>query len=349
MSDERVIALPVQLIEVPEGVIVKRGVDELLVSIQGAAAAASALARAGAPGGILASELPEIMRGAAPSVDAETLIADLRKKRMLVDPADASSDPETPDQVLAWNVGRAPQAVLAAFERVSINVLGVNAISRQLAGSLVSIGARPRVVDDPSFRNVRLFEDGEKLRAAQWGLAEPEEYGAWEKSPPDGSTVCLVVCSDFGGLQRLATWNALAYRRGWHFLPVVLQNAVGLVGPLVIPKETACFQCLLSREEANSDAAALGRATEIFAFEGQLIAAYHPSMATALGDVAAVELTKHYAYGWTSAAIGNAIEVNLLAATMRPRPILKAPNCPVCSPLRFGTRVELTREGIEQR
>ena len=175
------------------------------------------------------------------------------------------------------------------------------------------------MVDDPNFRNVRFFENGERLLLERWGLAPPEAYDAWESSPPDASMVCLVVCSDFGGLQRLAGWNALAYRRGWHFLPVVLQNAVGLVGPLVIPKETACFQCLLSREEANSPTVAVKRATEMFAFEGQLVAAYHPSMATALGDVAAVELTKHYAYGWPSAAIGNAIEVNLLAATTQPR------------------------------
>ncbi len=349
MSDERVVALPVQLIEVPDGVIVKRGVDELLVSMQSAAAIASALARAGSPAGVPLAELPEIMQRAAPGADADALIADLRKKRMLVDVADASPDTESPEQLLAWNIGRSPKAARAAFERVSINVLGVNAISRQLVGSLVPIGARLRVVDDPNFRNVRFFENGERLLPERWGLAEPEAYDAWEKSPPDAPIVCLVVCSDFGGLQRLANWNALAYRRGWHFLPVVLQNAVGLVGPLLIPKETACFQCLLSREEANSSAAALKRATEIFAFEGQLIAAYHPSMATSLGDVAAIELTKHYAYGWPSAAIGNAIEVNLLAATTRPRPILKAPNCPVCSPLRFGTRVELTREDVDQR
>lgn len=349
MSDERVAALPVQLIEVPEGIIVKRGVDELLVSVQNAFAVASALARAGCAEGILLSELPEIMRAAGSEVEADALIADLRRKRMLVGLADADHDPETPDQLLAWNLGKAPRAVLAALDRVSINVIGINTISRRLAGSLVSIGARPRVVDDPGFRNIRLFEGGEKLRPEQWGLAEPEPYGAWENSPPDAPTVCLVVCSDFGGLQRLATWNALAHSRGWHFLPVVLQNAVGLVGPLVIPKETPCFQCLLSREGANSATPALARAMEIFAFEGQLIAAYHPSMASALGDVAAVELTKQYAYGWPSAAIGNAIEVNMLAATMRPRPILKVPDCPVCSPLRARARVRLTREGSAEQ
>ncbi|MGA2761273.1 MAG: TOMM precursor leader peptide-binding protein [Candidatus Cybelea sp.] len=349
MPDERVVALPVQLIEVPDGVIVKRGVDELLVSIQSAAAIAGALARAGAPGGVLVAELPEIIHRAAAEADADALIAELRRKRMLVDPADASPDAESPEEILAWNTGRSPKAARAAFERVSINVLGVNAISRQLAASLAPIGARLRVVDDPNFRNVRFFENGERLLLERWGLAPPEAYDAWESSPPDASMVCLVVCSDFGGLQRLAGWNALAYRRGWHFLPVVLQNAVGLVGPLVIPKETACFQCLLSREEANSPTVAVKRATEMFAFEGQLVAAYHPSMATALGDVAAVELTKHYAYGWPSAAIGNAIEVNLLAATMQPRPILKAPHCAVCSPLRMRTRVDFSRESIERK
>jgi thiazole/oxazole-forming peptide maturase SagC family component len=202
------------------------------------------------------------------------------------------------------------------------------------------------VVDEPTFRNVRFFDDGERLISQRWGLCAPEPFETWKDALPSGETTCLVVCSDFGGLQRLAEWNALAHGRGWHFLPVVLQNAVGLVGPLVIPGETACFQCLLVREEANSPSVAIKRATEVFAFEGQLIAAYHPSMASALGDVAAMELTKHYAYGWTSAAIGNAIEVNLLTATMQPRPILQAPNCPVCSPLNFRGRMGLLRDRV---
>ena len=117
MPDERVVALPVQLIEVPDGVIVKRGVDELLVSIQSAAAIAGALARAGAPGGVLVAELPEIIHRAAAEADADALIAELRRKRMLVDPADASPDAESPEEILAWNTGRSPKAARAAFER----------------------------------------------------------------------------------------------------------------------------------------------------------------------------------------------------------------------------------------
>src|SRR5580658_9324525 len=90
--------------------------------MQSAAAVAGALARAGAPGGVLVEELPEIMRRAAPGADAGALIADLRKKQMLVDLTDAGTGPETPDQILAWNLGKAPQAALAAFERVSSTI-----------------------------------------------------------------------------------------------------------------------------------------------------------------------------------------------------------------------------------
>jgi thiazole/oxazole-forming peptide maturase SagC family component len=235
-----------------------------------------------------------------------------------------------------------------ALDRVSINILGVNTVSRRLVESLRSIGARVRAIDHPGLRNMRLFRADERLIRDAWTALEPEAYDAWEESLPTGATVCLVVCSDFGGLQGLAEWNALAYARGWHFLPVVLQNAIGLVGPFVIPGETACFQCLLARENANLPDAAIKRATETFAFEGQLVAAYHPSMASALGDVAAIELTKQYGYGWPSTAIGNAIELNLLSASMRTRPIFKAPGCTVCSPLNLRGRLELSREALQR-
>jgi bacteriocin biosynthesis cyclodehydratase domain-containing protein len=236
--------------------------------------------------------------------------------------------------------------VRSAFDSIAIEVLGVNAVSQRLVESLLQVGARARAIDHPGFRNVRFFDQNERLDGDLWHLPDPEPYESWCRSALQPSS-CLVVCSDFGGLQRIAEWNALANRQGWHFLAVVLQNAVGFVGPLSIPGETACFQCLLSREEANSATVPMRRALERFAFEGQLVAAYHPSMASAAGDVAAMELTKHYAYGWTSAAVDNVIEINLLAASTVTRPILKAPNCPVCSTLNARGRYTPSRGAPE--
>jgi bacteriocin biosynthesis cyclodehydratase domain-containing protein len=330
--DKRLAAQPVQLLEIPGGIIIKRGVDELVVPVRSAAAITAALARAGAPGGAPYAELLAMLQTGADG-EADGLIQELRKKRMLVDPADVSAGTETPAELLGWGMGRSPNAMREAFASVAIDVIGVNAVSQRLVESLLQVGARVRAIDHPGFRNVRFFDTDERLVGDLWRLPDPTPYDVWDSSTGETTASCLVVCSDFGGLQRLAEWNGLANRRGWHFLPAVLQNAVGLVGPLVIPGETACFQCLLSREEANSATVPIRRALESFAFEGQLVAAYHPSMASATGDVAAIELTKQYAYGWTSAAIDNVIEINLLAGSTVTRPILKVPNCRVCSTL----------------
>ena len=330
--DRRLAAQPVQLLEIPGGVIIKRGVDELVVPVRSAAAITAALARAGAPGGAPYGELLALLQTDV-NGEGDGLIQELCKKRMLVDPADASAGAENPAELLGWGMGRSPNAIRDAFASVAIDIVGVNAVSQRLVESLLQVGARARAIDHPGFRNVRFFDANERLDGDLWRLPDPTPYDVWHRSTPESVATCLVVCSDFGGLQRLADWNSLANGRGWHFLPVVLQNAVGLVGPLAIPGETACFQCLLSREEANSATVPIRRALERFAFEGQLVAAYHPSMASATGDVAAIELTKQYAYGWTSAAIDNVIEVNLLAASTVTRPVLKAPNCAVCSTL----------------
>ncbi|MFB3146853.1 MAG: hypothetical protein ACE1ZO_06975, partial [Nitrospirales bacterium] len=60
---------------------------------------------------------------------------------------------------------------------------------------------------------------------------------------------------------------------------------------------------------------------------------FHPSMASILGDIAAMEMTKFYSQSMPLWNVGKLIEVNLLATRMTPRKVLKLPRCPVCSPL----------------
>jgi molybdopterin-synthase adenylyltransferase len=347
VSEERVVALPVQLVQVPDGVILKRGLEELLVSGENApSAVARVLAEAGSESGSSLSDLRELIESSWPDVDANALIAELRKKKLLVEPAERASGPESPEELLAWSLVGDAKMCVAGFNQVTITVIGVNSVSRRLIESLNALGAAVVAVDHPEFRNVRLFTDDEQLISEAWGTLQPQPFLEWEATAGDNAnrTICLVVCSDFGGLGQLADWNEMAYKRGWSFLPVVLQNAIGFVGPFVFPGETACFQCMLDREDANAPVSALRRASEAFAFQGQPIAAYHPSMASALGDVAAFELTKQFRYGWSSAAVNNVIELNLLAASMKTHPILKTPHCAVCSPLnarghvRFSSR-----------
>ena len=149
---------------------------------------------------------------------------------------------------------------------------------------------------------------------------------------PD-SLGCLIASSDFGGWETLYEWNRFCVQYHKHFLPVVLQDLVGYVGPLVIPGETACLECVRMRRNSHAEDHEVRGLIEESAFEGQGAIGFHPSMASILGDIAALELTKFYSEALPRPKVGTLIEVNLLETGLTSRKVLKVPRCPVCSPL----------------
>ena len=86
-------------------------------------------------------------------------------------------------------------------------------------------------------------------------------------------------------------WNEFCVRHRRPFLPVVLQDLIGYIGPIVVPGETACFECLRARQNSNLINPETQRAAEARAFDGQAIAAAHPAMSASLGAIAGFELT----------------------------------------------------------
>jgi thiazole/oxazole-forming peptide maturase SagC family component len=213
--------------------------------------------------------------------------------------------------------------------------LGVNSISRQLVASLAASNTKNvQVVDFPLLRNLRLFGEDDEVDLQQWPVLHnrPVAYKAWMDQLDNESLHCVVATTDFGNHRILNEWNRFCLDRKWHFLPVVLQHVVGYIGPLVIPGETACFECLRSRQDAHLEDAQLGRAVEAVAFEGQEVVGFHPTMSSILGDIAAFELTKFYSGVLPGGHVGSLIEVNLLATYLTSRKVLKVPRCPACSP-----------------
>ena len=188
------------------------------------------------------------------------------------------------------------------------------------------------VVDHPPLRNLRLFDRSGSLRDGGWpnDLPGPVAYGEdFASLRPEGLD-CLVATSDIGGMQLLREWNARCVEAGRPFLPVVLQDLIGYVGPFVVPGETACFECLRARQNANMDDPLSQRAAEFSAAEGQAVVGFHPVMATMLGAVAAMELVKHYGIRAPLSKPSTLIEVNMLTSRMEPRRVLKIPRCRVC-------------------
>jgi len=344
---EKLRMLPVQLVETGDGVIVKRGCIEINILGEGAVDVVQAVIAATAADGATRDEICELFSAPdRPSV--ASLIEKLESRRILVSMAGLDRHDEGIEpsyDVFLWHFGEQAEQVSRRLAERRITIAGVNYVSRQLAVSLATSGAEQvEVVDYPTLRNLRLFDASRERMTNQWPsfLKPPRPYEDWKDRFDAETPHCVVATSDFGGLQLMREWNHFCVSNKLHFLPVVLQDLIGYVGPLVVPGETACFECLRARQNAVMDQPEARRASEYFAFEQQAVVGFHPSMASILGDIAAIELTKLYGIRMPLWRVGTLIEVNLVAMQLKSRKVLKIPRCAVCSPLKTRSSVGLT-------
>ncbi len=324
----------VQVIEIADGVILKRGCTEFKIAGAGAAEAVKKILAVAGNGGATREEILELFDPEAGPI-IERLSEQLLGRRLLVpcEENDSTESPESNLDIFYWHFGEKTKRVTERLNKRSLVILGVNCISRQLAVSLAASEMENfHVLDHPRFRNLRLFDNAGRLKADQWpaSLKVPQDC-------TDGlgshSFDCLIATSDFGGREEMREWNKLCVQEKRHFLPVVLQDLIGYVGPLVVPGETACFDCLRIRRNSQMHDERPRRFTEAVAFEGQGAIGFHPSMASIIGNIAAFELIKFYSETLPFRKVGTLIEVNLLATEMKARRVLKIPRCPTCSPL----------------
>lgn len=343
-------ALPVQLIETGDGVLLKRGRVETTVGGEGAADVVKAIFVAASGEGATAEEIAALF--AAPDrPSVEGLLEHLQERRLLVPAEEAAvgEEPtdESPADVFYWHFGSTTAEVAGRLEELRAVVLGANAVSCRLALALVEAGATEvRVVDEPLLRNLRMIgEDGE-LQGDLWPsqLSPPLPYETWKRGFDPSALDCLVATSDFGGSILMRQWNEFAVEQRLAFFPVVLQDLVGFVGPLVVPGQTACYECLRARQNANLENASSRRAAESWAYGGQAVAGAHPIMASVLGELAAFELLKLYGLRQAPFRPGTLVEISLLSSRMTPRSVLKLPRCPVCGPLRETSPTSAWRE-----
>ncbi|HEY7579905.1 MAG TPA: TOMM precursor leader peptide-binding protein [Acetobacteraceae bacterium] len=323
-----------QVIETGEGLLLKRG--RVVVQVQGAQSAqiAQALLTIAAEGEATRTELTEpFPPPVRPAV--EQLIDMLESRRLLSDAsrAEPMDRPEEPLDVFYWHFDRQVEEVARSFARARITVLGVNCVSRRLVEALRQSGMLAvEVVDYPLLANVRLFREEGQPATEHWPewLGDVRPYRDWLNATGGRETGCLVATSDFGGQHLLRTWNEHCLREGVQFLPVVLQDLIGTVGPLVVPGESACLECLRARENAQMDDPETRRTAEYAAYQGQVVSAFHPSMASILGDIAAMELVKLHGHVMRSRLVGRLIEVNLALPAITERRVLKLPRCAAC-------------------
>lgn len=346
----RFVSLPAQVIRMADCAILKRGCTEIRLDGPGQADRLHMLLEAAVNGSTQEEILARFAEGERD--EALQLIELLRVKNILV-PMDSAYQtqeaPENPLDIFWWHFAPEARAITSRLRSRRIVVLGVNSVSNRLSTGLALSGFEDvttveypdRVASQPRSRG----------NAADLGgpchCQPPLPYETWIEKVDWDQVDCLIATSDVGGRDLLRQWNELAIRHHRHFLPVILQNAIGYVGPFVVPGETACYECLVSRENSHLDDPVVRRAVERSAFDGPRIAAFHPLMTSVLGDIAAFEMMRWCSEVAPLRQFNTLIEVNLLASRMTTRKVLRIPRCLVCSNLRVQPSVSVRKDSID--
>ncbi len=331
-----------------EGTTLSRGCMQLRLSGAGSTQALRLIMEAMDGAGATREEVCALFPATAHGI-VDRLLTKLAHSRMLV-PSDADSaapqNPENPFDVFCWDFEQDPRAIDARMNRTRLCILGVNMISRQLVASLVTLGVRRfEILDWPALRSGSLFDDTGGLVASQWhsrgGPAiQPRGLQTLADLP---STDILVAVSESGDTDILRDLNRHCIERNVGFLPVVLQDLIGFVGPLIIPGETACYECFVARQAGNLSPRSDHRGSSP-TISTRPVVGFHPCMATILGDLAAFELTKFLGGFLPEPRVGALIEFKLLTMELLVRKPLKVPRCAVCSPLRNTASQAIRKE-----
>ena len=152
------------------------------------------------------------------------------------------------------------------------------------------------------------------------------------------------------GFGPLRAWNELLLARELPYLPVVIDDLVAYVGPLVVPGQTACLECFLRRRYSNLDDAEAREAVELRP-DGAGVVGLHPAISAVAAGAAALELTKFFLPWHAARQAGYLLTFNLLASRARRHRVLKVPRCSACSRLRTrapasASRVRLTSDAV---
>jgi molybdopterin-synthase adenylyltransferase len=333
-------AFPVEFFATQEGIVLKRGRIELSIVGVGAkeitARIFDLLGAHGLSRMELRSHFPESFAPAVDSLINELLLKNFIAAAQNVEIADRSE--ETERNVFYWHFGTSERRVAEKLANKRVVVVGLNGITIQLVNRLLDeANVSLTVLNTPTLKSNSICTE-ERNETNPWAR-RTVNFRNVDLRELDGEDYdCLVATCDFGGQAVISQWNKYCNRRGLPFLPVLLWDLIGYVGPLVIPGETACFDCLLLRQDSHTSDPALERLSQRNENDAGLLGV-HPALTTILGELAAIELIHFYGIGWPWWRVGTLIELNIVGMSMKTRKVLKMPRCPTCSRMRVQAPV----------
>jgi bacteriocin biosynthesis cyclodehydratase domain-containing protein len=235
-------------------------------------------------------------------------------------------------ELLGRNVAPAIENALGLLATRGLLTAGpgrpLNPEHRRLAASLAAESARDDPLDEIAGRlgaaTVSLLGDADALDPLA-RLLHQSAVGAVRREQQPGRGSSLVVAGP--GADR-ASWNRLALERGIDWLPFgELDGGAITIGPLIVPHETACFECLLLRRESTS-----GCAEELAFFRGCAAPAPPRPSVLGLATALAAELVLRW-LGTRDPSLPGALFTisGLDGISLDTHRVLRVPRCGACS------------------
>jgi bacteriocin biosynthesis cyclodehydratase domain-containing protein len=233
--------------------------------------------------------------GAAAQPAIEHALETLASRGLLVEGPRVEPDVQATAYAFAATHSLAPARVVARLRTAVIGIVGEAVAGAEISRLLLAAGV------------------GE-VRRRSWG---------------EGDEVDLVIATPAANeISLLGSWNRTTLADGTRWLPVrPFDGRLAAVGPLVIPGESCCYECLLLRRAAN-----LEYGDDLTRIEGALLAATADPAFEAL----VVALAAHVVLRWI-AGHDRTVPGVLYAVELQPLPaitdhkVLRVPRCPVCS------------------
>jgi bacteriocin biosynthesis cyclodehydratase domain-containing protein len=238
----------------------------------------------------LAARLGPVVRPAI-----EQAVATLAEHGAVVEGPDAPAELRAQALAVAGAWGLPPAEAAERLQAASVEVVGAAAAGIEVARLLRSAGI-------------------DHVRPGSWRCR--------------GRVELAVVAPAADELDRLPRWNAAALARGRRWLLLrPFDGHAATVGPLVVPGESACHECLLRRLGAN-----LGLGSDIFEVETAPAAAVPDTPTEALLVALAAQIALRWLVGRDTTLPGR---LHVLAARRRvdisEHHVLRVPRCAACS------------------
>jgi bacteriocin biosynthesis cyclodehydratase domain len=144
---------------------------------------------------------------------------------------------------------------------------------------------------------------------------------------------CVLVCLDSPAPALLDAVNRAALQANVRWIPGQIYRGTGILGPTVIPHQSACYKCYELRRNAN-----LENYEEVMHYESRLrqmpairseFVAPKP-LAQTLGGLLALESLRLMTQTAIPQMAGRILLIDFFAPEMTSHRLLRLPNCPAC-------------------